>query len=117
MGLVVAAVLVALLLQGLVEDRRGDVAVLRAMGAPAGMLCLVIALHAIALAAAGALAGGALMPLLSSALNRFVPTVELAPRGIDAAAVFLLFVLAGAAGSLGPLARLLSVEPLEAFRP
>jgi putative ABC transport system permease protein len=117
MGLVVAAVLVALLLQGLVEDRRGDVAVLRAMGAPAGALCLVVAFHAVALAAAGALAGGALAPLLSAALERLAPTVELAPRIADAAAVVLLFVLAGVAGSFGPLARLFSVEPLEAFRP
>jgi hypothetical protein len=117
MGLVVAAVLVALLLQGLVEDRRSDVAVLRAMGAPAGTLALVVALHAVLLAAGGALAGSVLAPLLAALLDRFAPTVELAPRAADAAGVLLLFSLAGAAGSFGPLARLFSVEPLEAFRP
>ncbi len=117
MSLVVAAVLVALLLQGLVEDRRSDVAVLRAMGAPAGTLALVVALHAVLLAAGGALAGSVLAPLLAALLDRFAPTVELAPRAADGAGVLLLFSLAGAAGSFGPLARLFSVEPLEAFRP
>lgn len=117
MGLVVAAVLVALLLQGLVEDRRGDVAVLRALGAPAGTLALVIGLHAVLLAAGGALAGSVLAPLLAALLDRFAPTVQLAPRAVDTAGVLALFVLAGAAGSLAPLGRLLSVEPLEAFRP
>ena len=116
-GLVVAAVLVALLLQGLVEDRRGDVAVLRAMGTPAGLLALVVAFHAATVAIAGALAGSALAPLLSAVLDRVAPTVELAPRIADASGVLLFFVLAGTAGSLGPLVRLFSVEPLDAFRP
>ena len=117
LGLAVAAILVALLLQGLVEERRADVAVLLAMGASRHILAGAVVLHAAVLASCGAAAGSAAAPVLAAILDRFVPTVELAFRLADAFLVLLLFAAAGAAGGLGPLTRLLRVEPLEAFRP
>jgi len=116
LGLVVAAVLVALLLQGLVEDRRADVAVLLAMGSRSALLAGGLVVHAAALAGAGSMAGALVAPLLAGALDRFAPTVELATSRRDALAVLALFIAAGAAGGLAPLARLLRVEPVEAFR-
>lgn len=117
LGLAVATALVALLLQGLVEDRRPDVAVLLAMGSPPASLAGALVAHAARLAAAGSVAGAALVPLLALALDRLAPTVELSSHVADAFVVLLLFVAAGAAGGLVPLARLLRVEPVEAFRP
>lgn len=117
LGLAVAGVLVALLLQGVVEDRRSDVAVLLAMGAPPASLAGAVVAHAALLALVGSAAGSVAAPLLAAVLDRMVPTVELAPSGADALGVLALFASAGAVGGLGPLARLVRVEPMEAFRP
>ncbi|HSB62987.1 MAG TPA: ABC transporter permease [Thermoanaerobaculia bacterium] len=117
LGLAVATALVALLLQGLVEDRRPDVAVLLTMGSPPAPLAGALVLHAALLAGTGSVAGAALVPLLAFALDRLVPTVELSTRAADALVVLVLFTIAGALGGLVPLARLLHIEPVEAFRP
>jgi len=116
LGLAVAAVLVALLAQGLVEERREDIAVLLALGAlPAGVGAALVR-GVTALVAAGAAAGTVAAALLAIALDRWAPAVELQPRPGDAVVTLALFVAAAAVGASVPLGRLRTVDPLEAFR-
>jgi ABC-type antimicrobial peptide transport system permease subunit len=116
LGLAVAAVLVSLLAQGLVEERREDVAVLLALGAGPGAVGRAVVGAVGRLVVGGAAAGGALAVLLASALDRWAPSVDLSPRLDDALSTLLLFVAAGAVGAVLPVARLRQVDPLEAFR-
>ncbi len=116
LGLAVAAVLVSLLAQALVEERREDVAVLLALGAGPRAIGRALIGAVGRLVAGGAAAGGVLASLLAYALDRWAPSVDLSPRPDDALLTLLLFVAAGAAGAALPLARLRSVDPLEAFR-
>jgi putative ABC transport system permease protein len=116
LGLAVASVLVALLAQGLVEERREDLAVLLALGAGPGRVGAALLRGVAGLVAAGAAAGAALAVVLAVALDRWAPAVELRPGVGDAAVTLALFLAAGAVGSAVPVARLRRVDPLEAFR-
>jgi putative ABC transport system permease protein len=116
LGLAVACVLVALLAQGLVEERREDLAVLLALGASPRRVGVGLLRGIVGLVGAGAAAGAALAVLLALALDRWAPAVELQPRLDDAAVTLALFLAAGALGAAVPVARLRRVDPLEAFR-
>jgi len=117
LGLAVAAVLVALLTQGLVEDRRGDVAVLLALGAPATSVVRGALHHLLGVMAAGCLAGVALAKATGWLLDSLLPTVALTFRITDTLVVVGVFVVAGVAAALLPILRLQRIDPLEAFRP
>ena len=116
LGLAVASVLVALLAQGLVEERREDLAVLLALGAAPRRVGAGLLRGVIGLVAAGGAAGAGLAVLLALALDRWAPAVELQPRLDDVAVTLALFLVAGALGAALPVARLRRVDPLEAFR-
>jgi putative ABC transport system permease protein len=116
LGLAVAAVLVSLLAQALVEERREDVAVLLALGAGPAAIGRALLGGVGRLVAAGAAAGGVLAALLATALDRWAPSVDLSLRLDDALVTVLLFAAAGAIGAAVPVARLRRIEPLEAFR-
>jgi len=116
LGLAVASVLVALLAQGLVEERREDLAVLLALGAGPRRVGAALLRAVVGLVAVGATAGASLAGLLALALDRWVPAVELRPGLDDAVVTLTLFLLAGALGAAFPVARVRRVDPLEAFR-
>ncbi len=116
LGLAVAAALVALLAQGLVEERREEVAVLLALGTPPGALTRALLSHLARLVAAGSAAGGALAFLFARVMDRTLPTVELAIRWHDLLPVAAAFLVAALLAGTVPVARLRRVEPLEAFR-
>jgi ABC-type lipoprotein release transport system permease subunit len=116
LGLAVASVLVALLAQGLVEERREDLAVLLALGAAPRRVGAGLLRGVVGLVAAGSAAGAGLAVLLALALDRMAPAVELQPRLDDVAVTLALFLVAGALGAALPVARLRRVDPLEAFR-
>jgi putative ABC transport system permease protein len=116
LGLAVAAVLVALLAQGLVEERREDVAVLMALGAAPARIAAALVRGVTVLVVLAAVGGGGVAALLALALDRWAPSVELATRPADVFASGVLFLVAGAAGAAWPVARLRRVDPLEAFR-
>jgi len=117
LGLGVAATLVALLVQGLVEDRRADIAVLLALGAGTRAVSSAVLAGAALVILAGTTAGAALSHLLGLLLDRLLPTIELTYRPTDTALVFALFAAAGLVASWLPVARLQRIDPLEAFRP
>jgi putative ABC transport system permease protein len=116
-GILAAAVLVALLVQAAVEDRRQDISVLLAMGAPAHAVGLGVVAHAAWLVVLGGIAGAVLASALHAVLRWSVPTVEIAPRVHDLALVLPLFIGSGVLAACVPLFRLRRIDPIEAFRP
>jgi putative ABC transport system permease protein len=116
-GLAAAAVLVSLLVQGSLADRRRDIAVLFALGARAGAVSAAVVAEALGLVVVGAGAGAGAAGLLSLATARWVPTLELALQPADAGVVIALFAAVGALASVGPLVSLRRLDPVEAFRP
>jgi ABC-type antimicrobial peptide transport system permease subunit len=117
LGLAVAGVFVALLTQGLVEDKRSDVAVLLAIGTPATTVIRGALHHLLGVMAAGYLAGVALARATGWILDDCLPTVALTFGIVDAVVVGVVFLAAGVVAALLPILRLQSVDPLEAFRP
>ena len=116
LGLLAAAVLIALLLQGLVEDRRAEIAVLAAMGMSANRIGADIVLNASMLVGAGVVIGGGSSLGLQVALDRALPTVQLTFMPADVAITLGAFFLAGVVGALLPVLRLSAIEPIEAFQ-
>jgi ABC-type antimicrobial peptide transport system permease subunit len=116
LGLLAAAVLVALLTQGLVEDRRKEIAVLAAMGLGAHRIGLDMALNACLLVGAGTFIGGGSSLGLKALLGRLLPTVQLTFIPADVAITLGAFFLAGVIGALLPMLRLRAIDPLEAFQ-
>lgn len=116
LGIAMSSVLIALLVQGMVDDRRADIAVLLAMGAATGRLALALVLHATALVVIGSALGAIAARLLVAALSRFLPTIELTLLNGDLAFVAAVFCVAGMLGAAVPVLRLNRVDPLEAFR-
>jgi putative ABC transport system permease protein len=116
-GAVSATLLVALLVQGAVDDRRRDIAVLFALGAPASAVGWSVVMHAEALVLGGGLIGAALTLGLEVVLRSSAPVIELSPRAADFAWVVLAFGLASLAATAAQLLRLRRIDPVEAFRP
>ncbi len=116
-SILAAAVLVALLVQAAVEDRRQDISVLFAMGAPAHAISLGVVANAARLVVLGGIAGAVLASALHQVLRWSVPTVEMAPRVEDLAVILPLFITSGVFAACLPLLRLRRIDPIEAFRP
>jgi putative ABC transport system permease protein len=116
LGLTVATLLVGLLVQGLVEDRRSDLAVLLALGSSANALARSVLVHISSLVLIGATCGVVASRGLGLALDRFVPTIDLVFRVSDVAAVIAIFLAAGLLAAALPVLRLRRIDPLEAFR-
>ncbi|MEW6688772.1 MAG: ABC transporter permease [Pseudomonadota bacterium] len=117
LGLGVASALVGLLVEGLVENRKTDLAVLLALGAGTRSIGTGLARAVAKVLGAGLLLGAAAALALGLVLERWMPTVELTFRLADLAWASCLFGAAGLAAIAVPLARLGRIDPLEAFRP
>jgi putative ABC transport system permease protein len=115
LGVLVSGVFVALLVQGLVEERRLDLATLLALGAGFGALARALLVHALLLVGAGAVTGGLLALVLRVVLDRALPTIELMFTPADLLIAALVFAVAGVLGTLVPVLRLRRIDPLEAF--
>jgi putative ABC transport system permease protein len=115
-GLGSSALLVGLLTQGLVEDRRSDIAVLFAMGASPASVAIGLLTSVELLVVVGSGLGALLKVLLSLGLDRALPTIELPHRGSDLAVAFALFIVAGALAAAMPMLRLRRIDPMESFR-
>ena len=83
LGLAVAVALVALLAQGLADDRRRDAAVLLALGASPRGVGLGVLAHVEKIVVLGATAGAAAAWIAAALVERLAPTVELTLRGAD----------------------------------
>ncbi len=116
LGVISGAVLIALLVQGVVEDRRADIAVLLAMGTGLARIGTAVVVHAVVLVAVGSALGLAMSFALGAVLDALVPTVQLAFRANDIGLVWIAFAAAGIAGAMIPVIRLRRIDPGEAFR-
>lgn len=116
-SLLVAGVLTALLVQGTVEDRSRDVAVLFAMGASATSVARSVLRETLTLVVLGVLLGEGAVQALRALLELLLPTVEIAPRWTDPLLVLPIFLSVAALAAWLPLQRLRAIDPLEAFRP
>jgi putative ABC transport system permease protein len=116
LGVAVAAVLVALIEHGIVEDRRTDIAVLLLLGSSPGRVALGLVAHAVLLVLASGSIGTGLALGLSRVLDRTMPTIELAFSPGDLAITLTVFTAAGVLGAAMPVARLRRIDPLETFR-
>jgi len=116
LGAVTGTVLIALLVQGVVEDRRADIAVLLALGTSLTRIGVAVVIQAVLLVLLGSAVGLALSAALAVGLDAVVPTVRLAFRPADVALALAGFVVAGILGAVMPVLRLRRIDPIEAFR-
>jgi putative ABC transport system permease protein len=116
LGVGAAAVLVGLLVHGVVEERRADVAVLLALGAGVPVVGGAVIIDALALVSGGAALGIGAALTLARVLDRWAPTIPLVPAWPDVVGAIAALMLVGLAASLVPVLRLRSIDPLEAFR-
>jgi ABC-type antimicrobial peptide transport system permease subunit len=116
LGAGAAALLVGLLLLAIVDERRGEIAVLMAMGTGWSAVARGILARTTLISLEGALAGVLLSLFLEAALKIGLPTIPLRIAPADIAAVVLLFMATGLAAAAGPVVRLNAIDPLEAFR-
>ena len=99
LGVLASALLVALLVQGLVEDRRADIAVLSALGVSLRRIGAAVIVHVWTLVAAGTLLGGLAAVALGGVLDDVLPTIQLAFEPADMAWTLVAFAAAGALGA------------------
>ena len=116
LGVASAALLVAFLIEGVVEARRAELAVLLAAGATQTAIGAGLLLHAATLLGSGIAAGAASAYLLAYILDIVAPVIQLAYSMLDLLMVVIVLSLAGGVAALVPLVRLRDIDPLEAFR-
>ena len=112
----VGALVIGLMVYGFVAERRREFGMLKAIGARNGRLYRLVAVHALAIAALGLVAGVALQRLASLLLQ------ELAPKFVfvfEARYLFLMIVAAAGMALLGawvPARIVARLDPAEVFR-
>ncbi|MEO6260184.1 MAG: ABC transporter permease [Thermoanaerobaculia bacterium] len=116
LGVASSALLVAFLIEGVVEERRGELAVLLATGATPPVIGAGLAIHAAKLLIAGIGIGTLAAHLLAATIDRIAPVIPLRYSLTDMAMVAALLALSGIVAALVPLVRLKDIDPLEAFR-
>lgn len=116
LGVLVSAVLVAMLIQVLVDDRRADLCVLIAMGVSQVSLVVGALRRVVTLVLGSVVAGWVSTVALIAGLDHWLPTVPLASSYGDVFFGSGLFVLCASAAALVPLLRISRLDPLEAFR-
>ena len=116
-GAVIGAAVVTLLLYGAILERREDYAVLKAIGASATYIRLLVLRQSIATVAYGFAVGLLLYAASQPVIASLVPIFVTALTPLSAAAIGGAVVVMGMIGALIPLARLERIHPAEAFRP
>jgi putative ABC transport system permease protein len=111
-----AALLVGLLILSVVDDRRGDIAVLLSLGTGSGAVGRGVLAQAAGLSLKGALIGVGLSYGLNATLKALLPTIPLRVAVLDVMLIALLFIVTGLAAAIAPVIHLNAVDPLEAFR-
>ena len=116
LGVASSALLVAFLIEGMVEERRGELAVLLATGATPSAIGAGLAIHAAKLLSAGIVIGAIAAHLLATTIDLVAPVIPLSFSIADMAVVSALLAMSGFLAALVPLFRLKDIDPLEAFR-
>lgn len=116
LGAATSAILVALIVHGLVEDRRADMAVLLALGASSWRIALALLLHGVVLVTSGCVLGVAAAYALAWGLDRWVPVIPLSFSGQDTVGMFAVFLISSVLATAVSVLRLRQIDPMEAFR-
>ena len=116
LGVTSASLLVAFLMEGVVEERRGELAVLLAAGATPAAIASGLTLHAAKLLGTGIAAGAIAAHLLSWLIDVIAPVIPLTYSAADLLLVAALLSASGLFASVVPVLRLKDIDPLEAFR-
>jgi ABC-type antimicrobial peptide transport system permease subunit len=116
LGMSSSALLIAFLIEGVVEQRRGELAVLLATGATPLAIAAGLGIHAAKLLVSGIVIGAAGAHLLAATIDFFAPVIPLSYSVTDMCMVAVLLALSGIIAALLPLYRLKDIDPLEAFR-
>jgi predicted lysophospholipase L1 biosynthesis ABC-type transport system permease subunit len=116
-GLIAAAALVAMLIQGIVEERKRELAVLLAMGASLGSLVGDLLKVALLTASAGVVMGSLLANAMASATEAWIPTLTLQMRWADPFVAWIAFSIVALLGACLPLTRLRNIDaaPIRCF--
>ena len=117
LGVVTATALVALMIHGLTEERRAELATLIALGTSEPQLWFALAWQGFRLVLSGSLAGVFGAIFLGIMLDKFYPILPVSFIAIDVAEILVLFFIAGISASSLPLLRLRNLDPMDAFRP
>ncbi len=117
LGVGAACLLVGLLVLSVVDERRSEIAVLLALGARPPPVAQGIVVYVIELLALGIGIGIVASVALAVALDRLLPTIPLTLSVSDGGFVVAAFGIAGLIAAVIPVARLMAIDPLEAFRP
>jgi ABC-type lipoprotein release transport system permease subunit len=116
LGVSAAALLVGLLILGVMDERRGDIAVLIALGTGLKAVGRSVLAQTALLALRGTLVGIVLSYGLEFALRATLPTIPLSIAVIDVLAIAVLFIATGIGAAVAPVFKLSAIDPLEAFR-
>jgi ABC-type lipoprotein release transport system permease subunit len=116
LGISVAVVLIVLLIQGLVEDRRSDIAILLSLGNSVINIVSGLVFRAAFLGLCGCVFGGLLAAGLVIILDHFAPHVEFAYNLRHFLLVTAIFVPVGMLASVVPVMQLRHIDPFEVFR-
>lgn len=111
-----AALLVGLLILSVVDERRGEIAVLLALGAGSDAVGKGVLAQATVLSLKGAFIGIILSYVCNIVLDATLPTIPLRISALDVMAIAFLFVITGLGAAIAPVVRLNAIDPLEAFR-
>ena len=116
LGAFVVCLIVALLVQGLLEDRRCDIAVMLAMGISAESIAVSLMLQGARLATVGTVSAVALALVLERIVWHYFPVIQLWLTPRDAIFSTVLLNVASIIAAVAPMARLSKIDPMEAFR-
>ena len=108
--------LVAFLVEGVVEQQRPALAVLLATGATTSAIASGLAIHVGKLLAVGLALGAIAAHALAAVIDLVAPVIPLSFDIENLAAVAALLAISAFAAAFVPLVRLKGIDPLEAFR-
>jgi ABC-type antimicrobial peptide transport system permease subunit len=115
-GAVVLTAILSLILSVNVLERRKELAVMKALGAPAGFIPGLVIQQALILAGSGAVIGIVLFFPLARLVERLAPEVSTLSAPFHLVLVAAGAVVVSLVSSLVPISRVREVYPLEVFR-
>lgn len=116
LGVGAAVLLVGLLILSVVDERRGDIAVLLALGTGSAAVSRGLLAHTAVVSLNGALIGIASSYALQKLLDIALPTISLEIAVVDVIAIAALFLVASLGAAVAPIIQLSAIDPLDAFR-
>ena len=116
LGAVVLTAILSLILSVNVLERRKELAVMKALGAPAGFVPRLVLQQALIIAGAGTVLGTAAFPPLARLVERLAPEISTLSAPAHLALVAAGAVVVSLVSSLVPIARVRRVYPLEVFQ-